>query len=397
MVGFGSVAAQNNRFTERSFVPSPRVRAMGDAGVALPGPDRPFFYNPAHLPYISSYFTVGGVSASASRNMREQIRFFNERIQPAVKSDFKGDSETLEELYRETFRLARHPVRGSAAVVFPSFVYSEGGIGVGGGLFAKTALNYRVSGSQLGVPELYLLSRTDIMAVLSLGMDLGMIGLPGLSVGGVLSRGRRFLAFENKPLDTFTPNETAVSLVGNAVQVDVGGLYTPPWWGLPGRLRIGGAVYDVLDQQYDYVVGDAPRVPFLKGVFGGATPDSADGTQEIDRTRQRFRLHSSYRIGVAYQLASVLGLEDVGLALDYQGYGSARRHPLTQVHAGLRAAVSDGVILRGGVSSGYPTGGIGIHLWGVRIDYAVHAFEEGRAPGERGTYVHTLRVLLRIQ
>ncbi len=70
------------------------------------------------------------------------------------------------------------------------------------------------------------------------------------------------MTFENKPLDTFTSNESAVLLLGKTLQVDVGGLYKPPWWELPGRLRLGGAGYDVLNRPYEYGVRDSPRMLF---------------------------------------------------------------------------------------------------------------------------------------
>ena len=173
-VGAGTAGAQNNRFTERSFVPSPSVRAFGDAGVALSGPDRPFFYNPAHLPRISSYFTVVGMQAAASQNLRDQVQFFNDRLRPAIEANFELEAEALESLYRDAERQGRRPVRGTGAVVVPSFVYSTSGVGIGGGLFAKTSLNYRLDDAGLGVPEAYLLSRTDVMAVLALGFDAGL-------------------------------------------------------------------------------------------------------------------------------------------------------------------------------------------------------------------------------
>jgi len=398
LVGSPPACAQNNRYTERSFVPTPSVRAMGDAGAALSGPDRPFFYNPAQLPHVSSYFTVLGVQAAASRNLRDQIDFFNRRVRPAVEDNFERDTEELEDLYRDAYRLGRDPVRGTGAIVLPSFVYSVNGVGLGGGLFAKTALNYRMSDAGLGVPQVYLLSRTDLMAVLSAGLDLGKIGLSGLSVGGTAAQKRRFLTFENKPLDAFTPDEAALLLRGSAFQVDVGALYTPPWWALPGRLSVGGAVYDLLDNRYNYTFEDAPGIPFLEGFAADeATVDDETAAREEARARRRFRLRPTYRIGAAYRIPSLLAVEDVAVAVDYQGYGHDQQHLLARLHAGVRAAVTDGLVLRSGLSAGYPTGGLGLRLGAFQIDYAVHAFEEGRVPGQRGTYVHTARLMVRIR
>jgi len=390
--------AQNNRFTERSFVPSPSVRAMGDAGVALPGPDRPFFYNPAHLPHVSSYFTVLAVQAAASRNLKDRIDFFNRRLQPAIDANFDLDTQVLKDLYRDAYRRGRNPVRGTGAVVLPSFVYSTGDVGLGGGLFVNTSLNYRVNGAGLGVPEVYLLSRTDLMAALSAGINLDAIGLPGLSVGGTATQTRRFLTFENKPLDAITPDEAALLLQGSTFQVDVGGLYTPAWWPLRGRLSLGGAVYDLLDSRYDYVFEGTPRIPFLEG-FGAesASVDAGTATREVNRARRLFQLDPSYRVGAAYRFASLFGLDDVGLAVDYQGYGHDQQHLLARLHAGVRAELTDWLVLRSGLSAGYPAGGLGVRLGAFRVDYAVHAFEEGRVPGQARTYVHAARLMVRIQ
>lgn len=394
----GPVAAQNDRFTERSFVPSPSVRATGDAGVALAGPDRPFFYNPAHLPRISSSFTILGVQAAASQNLRDQVDFFNDRLQPAIEANFEMETEALESLYRDAYERGRRPVRGAGAVVLPSFVYSTRGLGVGGGLFAKTSLNYRLNDAGLGVPEVYLLSRTDLMAVLSLGLSLESVGVPGASVGGTVSRGRRFLSFKNKPLDALAPDETALLLRGSTFQFDLGALYTLPWWPFAGRVSVGGAAYDLLNHRYDYTYGGAPQIPFLDDlVTEPASVGAGAAAEEADRARRRFRLRPSYRVGVAYRLASLSVFDDVAVTADYQGYGTGRQHPLARLHLGARAEVVDGMILRAGLGAGYPTGGLGLRFGAVHLDYAVHAFEDGRAPGQVGTYVQTARLMLRIQ
>lgn len=396
LVGSGAAVGQNNRFTERSFVPSPALLGMGDAGVALIGDERHFFYNPAQLPQTTSHFTVIGVQAAASRDLTDQIRFFNRRIQPAIESEFDLDANTLEQLYRDANRLGQNPIRGHGAVVLPSFVYSTNGVGLGGGLFAKTAVNYRVRDAGLGVPEVYLLSRTDVMAVASLGLDLGTIDLQGAKVGVTGTRTRRFLAFENKPLDTFAEDETAILLEGNTFQIDVGALYSPQW-SIPGHVTFGGAVYDLLDQRYDYAFGGAPRIPFLEGIIAeSATVDAGTADEEVERARERFRLQTSYRVGVAYHVVSASFLNDVRFAVDYAGYGHQEQNVLARIHVGGEAMLGEAVAVRGGLSAGYPTGGLGVHLGSLELDYAYHAFEEGRAPGQLETYVHTVRLAVRI-
>lgn len=389
--------AQNNRFTERSFVPSPVVRGMGDAGVALPGIEQGFFYNPAHLPAIPSHFTILGIQGGASRTMEDQIRFFQEEVQPAVESNFSQPTGALASLYRNAYDLGRRPGRGHGAILLPSFVYAPGALAVGGGLFAKTALNYRVESGGGGVPSVWLLNRTDLMALASVGLDLRVIGLDEVSVGVTGTQTRRFLTFKNTLLDRFTATESAVLLDGSVFQLDAGLVYTPDWLsGEHGTVRIGGAVYDLLNRGYGYVSGGpAAQMPFL----GSVVDRSGEGpsAQEVDRARGAFALKRSYRVGAAYQRSSVFFLRDVAVTADYQGYRSGEQAPLARLHLGTRAEVFDFLQLRAGLSAGYPSAGLGLEFGALHLDYAVHGAEEGRRPGQLSTYVHTARLLLRLE
>jgi hypothetical protein len=388
---------QNNRFTERAFVASPVVRGMGDAGVALPGVEQSFFYNPAHLPRVSSHFTILGVQGAASRTLDDQIRFFNQNVQPAVASNFDLSTAALADLYQEASALNRRPGRGHGAILLPSFVYAPGALALGGGLFAKTALNYRIEGGGAGVPSIWLLNRTDLMALGAVGLDLRVIGLDGLSVGATGTQTRRYLTFKNKPLGRFTDDEAAVLLDGSTFQLDAGLSYAPGWLsGRYGTVRFGGAVYDLLNHGYGYATGGPTgQMPFL----GNIVTRTSDGPpqEEIAQARQTFALKRSYRAGVAYQVPSVLFLNDVALALDYQGYRTDEQTPLARLHLGTRFELFGFLRLRGGLSAGYPAGGLGLELGALHLDYAVHGAEEGRRPGQLGIYVHTARLLLRLE
>lgn len=396
MAAPSTVSAQNNRLTDRSYVPSPVVRAMGDAGVALPGIEQSFFYNPAHLPRVSSHFTVLGMQGGASRSLEDQIRFYDQEVKPAVRSGFDLSTEALADLHREAAALGQRPSRGQGAILLPSFVYSPGALGIGGGAFAKTALNYRVEEGEGGVPSVWLLNRTDIMALASLGLDLRVMGLPGLSVGVTGTQTRRFLAFKNKPLARFTSDESAVLLEGATFQLDAGLTYAPGWVDLPGTLQFGAALYDLLDRGYGYEVGSGPaRMPFLGEIVGRSGDDVSD--REAQEAQQAFALDSSYRIGIAYESRSFFFLDDVALALDYQAYRNGRQTPLAHLHAGARAQLVGPLRVRMGLSSGYPSGGVGLELGALHLDYSLHGVEEGRRPGQLGTYVHTVRLLLRLE
>lgn len=393
--------AQNNRYTQRSYVASPTVLGMGDAGIARPGIERGFFYNPAHLSGIPSHFTVLGIQGSTNRSLPDQIQFFNEEVAPAIESNFDGSTGPLAELHREAFRLSQRPGRGHGAMLLPSFVYSPGALGVGAGLFAKTALNYRIEEAGAGVPSVWLLNRTDVMALVSLGLDLRIVGVPELSVGITGTQTRRMLVFKAQPLDLLTDNETAPFLHGSVFQLDAGAVYTPNW--VPselGTFRVAASVYDFLPQSYGYRASEgAGRMPFIDTVVEplGSDEQTRSSTKPEAEVRRMFELQPSYRIGVAYGQFDVLFLEDVALAVDIQGYRQGAQSLLARLHMGASTQVAGPLRIRTGLSSGYPSGGLGLEVGAVHLDYSVHGVEEGRKAGDLGTYVHTARLLFRLQ
>jgi hypothetical protein len=396
VAGGGPVSAQNNQLTDRSFVSSPVVLGMGDAGVALPGPERGFFYNPAHLPHVGSQFTIFGLQAGSSAGLREQIRFLNQELAPAVSGSALSGAP-LEALQSDAAQLQSRPGRGTGVVLLPNFVYAPGALAIGGGLFAKTAANYRMEATGSEASSVWTLSRTDLMALVSVGLDLGVLGLSGLSVGVTGTQTRRLLAFKGEALAEFEEREPSVVLQGGVFQLDGGVTYrVDRLVPMPGQLRLGGAVYDVLGTEYDYRSGGAARLPFLNDVID--TPNGGDGPPqtETQRARDRFALRPSYRVGAAYEVAELLFLDDVAVAADFQGYRGTTQAPLARTHLGVCGGVGP-LTLRAGLSAGYPSGGAGVELGALHLDYSLHGVEEGDQFRQRRAYVHTARLLLRLE
>jgi len=396
--GVEAVQAQNDQFTERSFVSSPVVLGMGDAGVALPGRDRVFFYNPAHLPDTESHFTVFGLQAASTRSLDNHVRFLNDEVVPAMDGSAAPSGATRAALARSASSLRRRPSRGNGGILLPSFVYSPGALGIGGGLFTKTGVNYRVQTGSASLPTAWLLSRTDLMALVSVGLDLRVVGLSGVSVGVTGTRTRRFLAFEHEPLDELVGKEPTVRVQGATTQLDLGLSYRPGWAdALPGTLQFGGAVYDVLRDDYEYANGGAGRLPFLDDVLTTPSTDSLPPSPErIARVRRQFRLDPSYRVGAGYEQSPFFFFDEVGLAVDYQDYGRLRPLSRSRLHVGARATL--GVLrLRAGLNSGAPTGGLGVELGALEVDYSLHGTESGRPRDPFRAYVHTARLLLRLE
>jgi hypothetical protein len=147
-----------------------------------------------------------------------------------------------------------------------------------------------------------------------------------------------------------------------------------------------------------YFAGGAGRLPFLDRLIDQPTNGGTVPPAEARRARTEFALAPSYRVGAAYQLAQLGGVEHFGVAIDYQGSRAGPVQALpSRLHAGVRARVWGTLELRAGISAGYPSGGAGVEWRAVHLDYALHGVEEGRRPGQLRAYVHTARVLLRLE
>jgi hypothetical protein len=386
------VQAQNPRRTERAFVSSPAALGMGDVGVARPFASSSFFYNPAHVSQTESTTRVLGLQGAASNQVRDQVRFYNDRLSPAIDEGLNTlDAERLSDLYSDALSVTSTPSQGNVGVLLPALTRQVNDVvGVGGGLFAQSNASFRLINAGLGVPQVTLLSRSDLIGVASVGAT---VPGTGLSVGTTVKYTKRYLSYKDKPLDTFSSDEEVVLLEGSNLGIDVGATYTLPFLPIPGDVTVGMSVYDLLHTGYGYEVsGTAADAPLV----GGTIPDTeALGPNQVkfqeNRARNRFSLARSYRIGASYILDSVGPLGEVAVAADYVGYGNPEidQSFLAQMNLGARANLTQFLAVRGGFSQGYPSAGLGLNLWIVHFDYALHAFEEGRAPGQLQNYIHT--------
>ena len=365
---------------------------MGDVGVARPFASSSFFYNPAHVSQTESTTRVLGLQGAASNQVRDQVRFYNDRLSPAIDEGLNTlDAERLSDLYSDALSVTSTPSQGNVGVLLPALTRQVNDVvGVGGGLFAQSNASFRLINAGLGVPQVTLLSRSDLIGVASVGAT---VPGTGLSVGTTVKYTKRYLSYKDKPLDTFSSDEEVVLLEGSNLGIDVGATYTLPFLPIPGDVTVGMSVYDLLHTGYGYEVsGTAADAPLV----GGTIPDTeALGPNQVkfqeNRARNRFSLARSYRIGASYILDSVGPLGEVAVAADYVGYGNPEidQSFLAQMNLGARANLTQFLAVRGGFSQGYPSAGLGLNLWIVHFDYALHAFEEGRAPGQLQNYIHT--------
>ncbi len=393
--------AQSDLQTNRSFVASPQVLGMGDAGVALSSRQTAFFYNPAHIGRSARLLSINllGASGSISNAVFDQVQFFNDRLQPAIDVgiDNLSDSE-LRSLYEDAFAQGQQRASLNGQFLLPSVVVGGKGIGLGGGLFATTGLNYRIRNAGLGLPQLDIVARSDLMGVATAGIDFEkLIGFGGLAVGLTGKYTRRFLTIKNKPIDAFSSDEEIYVLEGRSLGFDVGVLYDLGLIPLPGTLTLGAAIYDVVASDFDYVYFGTPSDLPIVGEQTEASSEPIDAgriEKEVAYANDRYALAPSYRLGVAYQPPGLGFLGSFAFAADYIGY----RKPLidqsflAHLHLGAQLRLLRLFKVRGGLSQGYPTFGGGIGLGLIHVDYAYHGVEDGRIPGQIYNQKHTAQV-----
>lgn len=395
------VQAQNDLQTNRSFVTSPAVMGMGDAGVALASRETAFFYNPAHIGRTARliHINIAGVQGAISNSVVDQVEFFNDRLQPAIDTGIENLSDSeLRSLYDETFAQGNNRATIDGRFLLPSVIIGGKGIGLGGGLFATTGLDYQIRNAGLGLPQLSVLSTTDLMGVATAGLDFQkLIGMSGLAVGLTGKYTRRFLTVKDKPIDAFRGDETVYVLEGRSLGFDVGVLYDVGLVPLPGTLTLGATAYDIRASDFDYMYYGTPEdVPILGDAIDSesTTVDPAVIDREVARANKRYALSPSYRIGMAYQPPSMPLLGSLRLAADYLAYKDPviDQSFLAHLHLGAQLRLLRLFRVRGGISQGYPTFGAGLGLGIIHFDYAYYGVEDGRIPGQIYNARHAAQV-----
>lgn len=390
-----AAAAQSYSQTNRAFVPSPAVTGAGDAAAATPGPTTAFFYNPAHLAPATAgrgpRIRFLGVRASMSTNLPDQFNYFRNDLQPAIDEGIDNlDSDRLDRLYDEARRLGRKRSFLSGDVLLPSVTARPGpGISVGAGLFGHTVVQYRFTDAGAGIPAVDFAAQGDLIGLVSGAVDLSpQQPSQGLSLGLSAKYVRRYLSLKDKPLDAFEEDEAFYLLRGSSVGLDVGLHYALPAGLLPGRLAFGAAAFDLFATDFDYA--------YHRNLSGNGSANERLIARETALANERYALHSSYRAGLAYTLPPALDgpLDRTTLALDYLGYVNPPLDQsfLTHLRLGATTEVAGPLHVRAGLTQGYPSAGLGLHLRYMTLDYGFYGQEEGRRAGQVPSWNHTLQL-----
>lgn len=406
-----SASAQNPAVSARLALPSTLAEGMGGAGAAFPTRETALFYNPAHLTRAAGLkpSVQLGASFMSTTSAARQYRFYRDDLSPALDRGLETlSSRELDTLYRRALDVGKDRVYSELAPAVTA-VWRLGPVGVGAGAGMRTLVRYRAVRGGGGVPDVQAAVQTDLVATAAAALDLGRFGARGLSVGVTGKGMHRRVAAKDKPLDAFAADESFYEFSATGVGFDLGATYEIPV-PLPGRLAVGLVGYDVIGSEmaYDYTGRrfDPACNPFTASsgdcarLFVGdpATDDPSVLASDRAVVERDFPVAPSYRVGVAYVAPSFFGLlRETGVALDYVGYSDAlvpNRAALLGLHAGVQVQVLRRVAVRAGLNEGYPSGGLGLGLGPLRLDYAVHGQEDGRTAGQAPVWMHRLYLAL---
>jgi hypothetical protein len=375
------------------IVASPQALGMGDAAVAAPAPQSALFYNPAHLTHFSvsrTPITLIGANASLTRNVDEQLSFYQDDLEPAIDRGIDNLSEAEEStLYDGLFRVGREMSEMTGALVLPSFVMNRGTYGLGGGIYARSYARNQIEDAGAGIPGVDFSAVGDLIATGAASLNLSTLGLHDASVGLAGRYTMRYLTLKTKPVDALDPDENIHMLRGQAFGVDLGLLYDVGRVAGAGHLLLGATGYNLLASDFSY--------DFEGYVTKNSERDDATITEEVALADVHFQQNVQYRVGAAYVLPQTWRfLRETTLALDYLGapQAPADRSILTRLHLGAQTSINDWLYLRAGLNQGYSTAGLGLHLSFVQIDYAFYGQEKGRFAGQRPSWHHRVQILL---
>ena len=340
------------------------------------------------------YFEPGGLGDAIERGLDEL-----------------PDAE-LEALYARALDVGGEPSTADVAVPLPAVRLALGPVGVGAGVYTHSVT--RVQFVDQGVPALDLYSRADVVAPVVVGVDLARtplgLAMPfGLRVGARAAYLERRLTAKSKPIDALDPDgERAFVVKGSTVRLAVGALASDV--GAPG-LDVGLELSN-LGGGIDYAYETAVDVASGDGLFDNeAAPLTPAERAEADAVEARFNDREAtpvVRAGLAYRVPTALvpGVSDTAVALDWTSASTSSLDPAagsavvldqsfqSGLRFGARTTLGGFLRLQAGVSQGMPSGGVGLDLRAVRVEYATYGVEDGRLLGQLRRRNHVVRVRL---
>ncbi len=346
-----------------------RSLGMGGAAVAVPSEDNILFYNPALLRSLKyNRINLIDVTLRINSSVIDQYNFYRHH-QDEINDIESLSNQQLQNLYAtaldEAQKIGIITVNGplSAHVLTPN---------AGAGVFTEGNVSYEIFEGATGLPLVDARIRGDLqlMAAFAQTVSAGPRGPAGDWYFGITGKYlRRYLASKTKTLAGFSSNEDLHFYRASNFGIDAGAFYV-----LNRHWQFGAAIYDLLSTKFNW----------------GTAGATADNPVPPDKINPSMRLGTAFRPGVR------LGrwIHNIVFAFDIDQPFDQNLTFFNKIHFGSAANITSSLSLRSGFSQGYPTFGVGLWLYLIRIDYAFYGEEMGKYAGETVNWNHAVRFQL---
>jgi len=380
-------------YPSTSFRPiSPRVEAMGGAGLATVKGADAFFWNPANL--SSKQFTLNLPSVGVSLYNPKAI--IDSGIIEKIQED--GNMQTIPIDY---FKIV---TAGDGEILTTDLAFSLSGGGFGFGVQVQEALHTTSFDGQLANDK--IIAEVNLGAALGLGFRFNVIP-KWLSIDAGVTARLSYKAYTNRigaselislfdedggdPLQTILKDQRLAA--GVAMPIDIGvNLNLPIGLRVSAVARDINATYSMIN--YKHAGTWLNEIMALVGAEDLYTGDEGD----LDEFTVTVPWKLDFGIGWTPHLGSLSRLLQPSIALDFVDMAKLLENPeenqnafLDHMRVGAELKLFSMVDLRAGLNRGYMSVGVGLDLFVFHIDAAYYWREAGTDIGDKPMDALSLR------
>ncbi|MBI5554797.1 MAG: hypothetical protein HY920_02945 [Elusimicrobia bacterium] len=360
-----------------------RPVAMGGAFTAIADDANAYFYNPAGLTQIQKWqVQIANLPVTISADTLDLYNWVNDNRTQLEKFDEQTHDTQVKLMNDITDRVSRFKVHVSGSILNPNFISSPIALSnnlklnFGIGLFSLYDAHIGINAGLL-VPNITMIGNVDAagLAPLAFKMEKTPFDLPGsLSLAGtikILNRGS--IEELRKSVLEFEEFEPKVQR-GKGVGLDFGSLYQ-------------------LNEQWNFGL-------LVADIFGTPITYDEATSNNIKKPETTAIINPRVNFGVAFRPQNFYFWKNKFIPLSRHFVFAADVTDITnpaeklfgatffkKLHLGAEYQTRL-LSFRGGFNSGYPSFGLGLNLWLIKLDYAFSGEELGLYAGQIDEWNH---------
>jgi hypothetical protein len=362
-----------------------RPLGMGNAFTAVADDQNDFFYNPAGLTQISKWqMNIASLPITVSNDTFDLYKWINDNQDQLENFDQQSNDVQVKLMNDISNEVSKLRVHVSGSILNPNFISSPMGLGSklklswGIGVFDSFNAQIKVNTGLL-VPNIDMSGSVDGVAMIPVAIKLEKtpFDLPGsISLAGtikMIERGR--IDEQRKSVLEFEEFKPALQR-GSGTGLDFGSLYQ-----FNDQWNFGLMVADIFGTpiKYDSVVSNGITKPETTNIIDPRVNVGAAWRP------QNFYYWKNKFVPLNRHFVFAMDVNDL-TNNDEKLIGQTF---FKKVHLGGEYQTKM-LALRGGFNSGYPSFGVGLNLWLVKLDYAFYGDELGMYAGQIVEWNHMI-------